>query len=145
MILPNNTGGWFLQSLIILANQTDHSPNNTFGDYLHLPIGASTGEYWNIWKNSHCFEVDESVAREAHMCHCTMLLLLLCLHPSMWWQCGVLLTNWIHRLGRKQPQNRLKIYDEWSLCRKRLLFKLFENCNQFRRFRSCSQFDGKIR
>lgn len=45
MLLPNNTGGWFLQSLIILANHTDRSPNNTLEDYLHLPIGASTGKY----------------------------------------------------------------------------------------------------
>lgn len=52
MILPNNTGGWFLQSLIILANQTDRSPNNTLEDFLHLPMGASTDP-----KSPQCYGV----------------------------------------------------------------------------------------
>lgn len=46
MLIPTNgnyTGGFLLQTMLYLSNFTDYSPNNTLEDYLHLPIGADTG------------------------------------------------------------------------------------------------------
>lgn len=40
----NATFGVMVQTMLYLANFTDHSLNNTLEDFYHLPKGAGTGE-----------------------------------------------------------------------------------------------------
>lgn len=51
----NATFGMMLQTMLYLANFTDHSLNNTLEDFYHLPKGAGIGE------NEYLFLLEQNI------------------------------------------------------------------------------------